>query len=420
MFIVDFIISIMRSLPVFLGLIAFLGLVLQGKGISDVLKGTFKAIIGMVILLAGVDIVIGSINPLATGFNEIFAIEGDGLTGSFVDFLGTYGTEIGLIMLFAFIANVVIARFTPFKAIYLSGHLLFWFPMLFLAVGVEAGLSGIPLVIFATVFDIIVIVLSPFLLIKPVERVTGSREFTIAHTATPFILLGDFIGGKIGNKEKSTEDIKLPKALSFVSDTTITSGIVMWIVYLIVALFISADLRTQLYGDNWFVFALVQGMTFAAGMVVLLTGVRMFITEILEAFDGISKKLVPGAVPGLDIPLIFPYGPNALVLGFIISLATSIVTIYLLGTLGLLSIALVPLTIACYFDVAPGAIFANARGGRTAAIVTSVVGGFLLMVIAAVSIPLISGTAGDFLQAFGGNDFSIWTTISSLFSQLIP
>lgn len=418
--IVNFIISLMRNAAIFLGLVAFLGLVLQGKSFSDVLKGTFKTIVGMIILLKGVDIVISTVNPLANGFTQLFAIEGAGLTGSFVDFLGVYGSEIGLIMLFGFIANIVIARFTPLKAIYLSGHLLFWYPMLFLAVGVEAGLTGTALVAFATVFHVIAITVSPFLLIKPVERVTGNRNFTIAHTAAPFILLGDFIGKYVGNKEKSTEDIKLPKGLDFVTDTTITSGLVMFIVFLIVGALITPELRATIFGDNMFIFSLLQGFTFAAGMVVLLTGARMFLGEIIPAFNGIATKLVPGAVPGLDIPLIFPYGPTALVLGFVISMATSILTIFVLGSMNLLSIALVPLTIACYFDVAPGAIFANARGGRTAAILTSAIGGVLLMIIAAVTIPLISGTAGDFLQAYGGNEFSIWTGLSSLFSNLIP
>jgi len=418
MAVVNFVISLMRNASVFLGMVAFIGLVLQRKPFSDVLRGTFKTIIGMVVLLKGVDIVVSSISPLAGGFTELFSIEGAALTGSFVGFLGTYGSEIALIMLFAFVANIVIARFTPLKAIYLSGHLLFWYPMLFLAVGVEAGLTGTALIAFATVFDILAVTISPFLMIKPVERVTGSRSFTIAHTAAPFLLLGDFIGGLVGDKSKSTEDLKLPSYLDFLKDTNVVTGIIVWIVYMVVGMLINPELRATIYGTNLFVFSLIQGVTFAAGMVVVLQGARMFLNEIIPAFNGIATKLVPGAIPGLDIPMIFPYGPNALVLGFIISMVTSIATIFLLGSMGLLTIALVPLTIACYFDVAPAAIFANARGGRTAAIITSVVGGVILMVVAAVTIPMIANTAGDFLQAYGGNEFSVWTAISSLVSSI--
>ena len=417
-FIVDYIVEIMRSTAVFLGLIALLGLLLQRKPFEEVLKGTLKTIIGMLILLKGVDIISASIQPLAQGFTEIFAIEGDGLSGSFGDFLGEYGSEIGTIMLLAFLGNLIIARFTKLKGIYLSGHLLFWYPMLFLAVGVEAGLEGWALIAFALAFDIIAITVGPFLMIKPIERLTGKRDFTVAHTATPFLLLGDFIGGKIGNKENSTENLNFPKKLSFMSDTTITSGLVMFLVYFLVAALMPSGVRAEVMGDNWVLTSITEGLTFAAGLVVILTGVRMFLAEIVPAFKGISDKLVPGAVPGLDIPIIFPYGPKALLIGFIVALGTSIATIFLLGNLGFFVVAVIPLTIAAYFDVAPAAILANNRGGVVPAVITSVIGGILLIVVAAYTIPLISNTAGDFLQLYGGNEFSVWTAISSLFSAI--
>ena len=44
-------------------------------------------------------------------------------------------------------------------------------------------------------------------------------------------------------------------------------------------------------------------MTFVAGVLVLLQGVRMFLGEIIPAFKGISEKLIPGARPALDVPI---------------------------------------------------------------------------------------------------------------------
>lgn len=420
MFIFDFIIGLIRNAAIFLGLIAALGLILQKRTFSEVLRGSLKAIIGMIILQQGVNVVINSISPLAGAFTELFSIQGSGSVGSFGDFIGVYGTEIGIIMLIAFVANIVIARFTPFKAIYLTGNMLFWYPMLFIAVGVEAGLTGTTLIVFASVIDIICIVVSPNLMVKPTERVTGTRDFTIAHTAMPFCILGDFIGGFIGDKTKSTEDMKVPTQLEFFRDTTVTSGIVMWLVYMLVGVLIPASVRAELYSGNMVVFSLVQGMMFAAGLVVILQGARMMLGEIVPAFNGIATKLVPGAIPGLDIPMVFPYAPTALLIGFVLAMGASIATIFVLGSLGMLTVAVVPLTIACYFDVAPGAIFANARGGRTAAIITSLVGGVLLMVVVSVTIPMLAHTCGDFLQAYGGNEFSLWTAFADLVAKVIP
>ena len=40
-------------------------------------------------------------------------------------------------------------------------------------------------------------------------------------------------------------------------------------------------------------FSIMQSITFAAGVYIILQGVRMVIAEIVPAFKGISDKLVP-------------------------------------------------------------------------------------------------------------------------------
>ncbi|MDU2827454.1 MAG: PTS transporter subunit IIC, partial [Clostridium perfringens] len=312
-----------------------------------------------------------------------------------------------------------IARYTRFKTIYLTGNILFWYPMLFLAVGIENNVSGLKLFIFTLIMYILVITIFPYILRKHVKYVTGNDSFTIGHTASIYCLLGSYIGKIVGQKDKNIENLNLPKSLSFFRDTNITAAIVMFIVYIIVGLFIGKESRIAIYGSEPLItYSLIQGITFAAGMIILLTGVRMILGEIIPSFKGIADKLAKGSIPALDIPMIFPYGPNALLIGFIIALITSIGTLFLLGASGVLTFALIPLVVACYFDVAPGAIFANARGGWPAAIITSALGGIILMVLAAISLNLVSGTVGNFIQTYGGNEFSIWVIIGDLVGKL--
>ena len=103
---------------------------------------------------------------------------------------------------------------------------------------------------------------------------------------------------------------------------------------------------------------------------------------------------------------------NCLVIGFLTAVVFSLITIVVLGMSGILPYAIIPLIIACYFDVAPGAIFANQRGGIIAVILSSVLGGILLMVFCAISLTLIASTTGTFIQVYGGNDFSLWLLLA--------
>lgn len=417
--ILDFCVSFFRNPALFMGLVVAIGLILQRKPIDAILKGIFKGIIGMVILLKGVDIVVSSITPLANAFSGLFNTQSNSTLGDFNVFLGQYGSYVGLILLCGFVINIIIARYTRFKTIYLTGNILFWYPMLFLAVGIENNVSGLKLFIFTLIMYILVITIFSYILRKHVKYVTGNDSFTIGHTASIYCLLGSYIGKLVGQKDKNIENLNLPKSLSFFRDTNITAAIVMFIVYIIVGLFIGKESRIAIYGSEPLItYSLIQGITFAAGMIILLTGVRMILGEIIPSFKGIADKLAKGSIPALDIPMIFPYGPNALLIGFIIALITSIGTLFLLGASGVLTFALIPLVVACYFDVAPGAIFANARGGWPAAIITSALGGIILMVLAAISLNLVSGTVGNFIQTYGGNEFSIWVIIGDLVGKL--
>ncbi|MGV1066393.1 PTS ascorbate transporter subunit IIC [Clostridium perfringens] len=417
--ILDFCVSFFRNPALFMGLVVAIGLILQRKPIDAILKGIFKGIIGMVILLKGVDIVVSSITPLANAFSGLFNTQSNSTLGDFNVFLGQYGSYVGLILLCGFVINIIIARYTRFKTIYLTGNILFWYPMLFLAVGIENNVSGLKLFIFTLIMYILVITIFPYILRKHVKYVTGNDSFTIGHTASIYCLLGSYIGKLVGQKDKNIENLNLPKSLSFFRDTNITAAIVMFIVYIIVGLFIGKESRLAIYGSEPLItYSLIQGITFAAGMIILLTGVRMILGEIIPSFKGIADKLAKGSIPALDIPMIFPYGPNALLIGFIIALITSIGTLFLLGASGVLTFALIPLVVACYFDVAPGAIFANARGGWPAVIITSALGGIILMVLAFISLNLVSGTVGNFIQTYGGNEFSIWVIIGDLVGKL--
>lgn len=405
-------VELFRNPPVFFALIACVGLIIQKKKVSDIIKGSFKAMLGVIVLTEGVNIISASLTPLSNAISSTFATDLSGQTlGDYSAFIVEMGTSIGLVMVFGFLVNLLIARFTRFKAVFLTGHMMFFYSMLWVAVGVESGITGTALIVFGVLCYAISTCILPHLLTKEVENLTGSRTFTIGHSTTLFCLMGSWVGRLIGKKEQNVEDIKLPSSLDFLRDTTLTSGFVMIIVYAVVAFMVTPEVRNEVYGSSILSFVLLQGMTFSAGMVVLLQGARLMMAEILPAFKGIADKFVPGAVPALDVPMVFPYGQNSLMIGFVITLVVSLITMFVLNSMNFCAFPLLPATTACYFDVAPGAIFANKRGGLIAVIVWSILGGILMMVLCGLAIPILADTAGTFIQQMGANEESFWLLI---------
>ena len=88
-------------------------------------------------------------------------------------------------------------------------------------------------------------------------------------------------------------------------------------------------------GQNFIVFSLIQGVTFAAGVFIILTGVRLILAEIVPAFKGISEKLVPNLKPAIRLPYCVPlYAQNAVLIGFFVSFITGVIGMFILFLFG--------------------------------------------------------------------------------------
>lgn len=405
----DFIInSIFRNPPVLLGLIAAIGLLLQKKNIGDVIKGSLMAAFGMVILDAGVGMLVGSIAPINNAFQSLSGgAVIDGLND--VTFTASYGGDIGLAMFIGLGLHLLIARFTPIKTIFLTGHMLWWFPFIFVAAGVEGGLSGAGLIAFGAISSALYWSIMPWLLRKYVFAVTNDDSFTLGHPTGILSLISGFIASKVGNKEKSTEDLKLPKGLSFFREISITGGIVIFIMFIIVGLAIPTSVAE---GQNFFMAALKQGLTFGAGLIIMLQGVRMLINQIVPAFKGISEKLVPNALPAFDCPIIFNYKPNAVLIGFVTAMITSTVLVLICNSMNVFSIMLIPLVITSFFECGAAAVIGEGQGGLRGAIIGTAVASLFMVLLVGISAIIYSSTITNWMLIFGGNDLSLFGIIA--------
>ena len=133
---------------ILVGLVALFGLVAQKKSFPDVIKGTVKTILGFLVLSGGASVLVGSLSPLGDIFKQAFDVQGiiPNNEAMVSIALEKYGAPTTLIMAFGMVANIVVARFTRLKYIYLSGHVTFYMACMVAIILSVAGFEGVQLI----------------------------------------------------------------------------------------------------------------------------------------------------------------------------------------------------------------------------------------------------------------------------------
>lgn len=361
------------------GLFALVGLLLQRKAFPDVFAGTVKTIVGFLIFGVGAGAAVASLDSFQVLFSEGFGISGvlplsEGVTALA---LGQLGTQTAIIMVIGLFVNLVVARLTPMKYVFLTGqHNLFFSAILAIVLSATGVDSTVAVIVGGTLLGFFA-AFFPWLCRNAMPKVTGTDEIGIGHYVTIGYAFSSWLGGKVGDPEQSTENLKLPKSLGFFRDYVASIALTMLVFFYIATIAAGQTVAEGIAGDvHWLVFPLVQALTFSAAVYVIITGVRMFLGEIVPAFLGISEKLVPGVKPALDCPAVFPYAPTAVIIGFLSAYAAGLV---MMGVyIGLGWAVIIPVAIPYFFIGGTAGVFGNATGGWKGAVFGSAVVGVLI------------------------------------------
>ena len=343
-------------------------------------------------LNAGASVVQQAIIPFGDLFQLAFGVHGVVPNNEAITSLGLteYAVQTASIFALGMCANIVLARFSKWKYIFLTGHHALYMSCLIAIILTIAGFDGWMLIVGGALLLGFVMALFPALMQPTMRKVTGNDSLALGHFASCCYWLSAQIGKIFGRKEgtTTTEDVKFPKGLSFLRDNTISIAIAMFFCYIIVAgvaVFADPAGTAEIIGeDNWILVSIINAITFSAGIYIVLAGVRMLIAEIVPAFKGISEKLVPNAKPALDCPILFPYAPNAVLIGFFCSFVGGIVglgVLALLGHAGLAVAIILPGAVVHFFCGASAGVCGNATGGLK---------GCVLLVLSFMELPLRS------------------------------
>ena len=400
------------SEPAFLmGLIAFVGLVALRTPSHKVLTGTLGPILGYLMLAAGAGVIQNNLSPLASLIEKGFGITGVVPNNEAVTSVAQkiLGVETMTILIVGLLLNLLFARFTRFKYIFLTGHHSFFMACLLSAVLGAIGFKGAAMIAVGGFILGAWSAISPAIGQKYPLQVTDGDEIAMGHFGSLGYYLSAWIGSKVGKGSTSTAELKISEKWSFLRNTTISTGIVMVIFYLIatIACLIRSPKTVEelAAGKNPFIFAIVSGLTFAVGVAIVYAGVRMILADLIPAFQGIATKLIPNAVPAVDCAVFFPYAPTAVIIGFAFSFLGGLIGMFILGAIG--GVLIIPGMVPHFFCGATAGIYGNATGGRKGAVLGSFVNGLFLAFLPAAVLPVL-GELGFANTTFGDFDFGVF------------
>lgn len=399
--------DLLSSAPILVGVIALTGLLLQKESFDKVISGTLKTIVGFLVFGVGS----AAATEALDSFQKLFA-EGFGLTGVLplaeaVTALAQdhFGTTVSLVMLIGFLCNLIIAKITPLKYIFLTGQHNLYLAALLTIMFKSLNMGNIFTIVVGGLILGVSSGLFPAIAQPYMRKVTGDDDIAMGHYVTVGYAISGWIGSKVGKPEDSTEKVKLPKWLSMFKDYVVGVSITMVIFFYVAAIAAGKNTVEELSGGvNWLVYPLFQGLSFSAALYVIITGVRLFLGEIVSAFVGISEKLIPNAKPALDCPVVFPFAPTATVIGFLAAYMGGLVAMIVMGILG--TLVIIPVAVPYFFIGATAGVFGNATGGWKGCIAGSFVVGILIAVGPALIYPIMEniGMTGT---SFPETDFNI-------------
>ncbi|NGN64620.1 PTS ascorbate transporter subunit IIC [Streptomyces sp. A7024] len=428
--IAQFLVNEILSQPAYLiGLITAAGLIALKKSTGQIIGGAIKATLGFLLIGAGAGLVVASLAPLGEMIQGSTGAHGVIPTNEAIVGIAQkeYGSRVAWLMIVGFAVSLVLARITPLRYVFLTGHHMLFMATLLTMVLATARMTSWVVVLLGGVLLGIMLVSMPAFAHPWTKRITGNNSIAIGHFGTAGYVAAGATGQLVGKSSPSTEEMKLPEGLRFLRDSMVATALSMLLIYLIMALLFLAKVGKETAFKafavdggaaatgvgNYLMQSIMQGLQFGIAVAIILFGVRTILGELVPAFQGIAAKVVPGAVPSLDAPIVFPYAQNAVLIGFISSFVGGLISLGLLSAVfnPAFGLALVlPGLVPHFFTGGAAGVYGNATGGRRGAMAGAFVNGVLITFLPALLLKVL-GAFGKENTTFGDADFGWFGTL---------
>lgn len=417
--------NILSQPSIFIGIIVVVGYALLRRKWYEILAGFIKAVVGYMILQAGAGLLKGTVTPLLTGIQMKWNIDAAVIDPNFgftaannaLESIGITTSFAMITLLIAFVWNILLVlfrRYTKVRTLFTTGHIMVkqsavatWIVFLLipsLRNSIGICLIGILIGTYWSVFS--------NLTVEATEELTEGSGFAIGHQQMLGVWFAYRFGEKLGEKKHKETNVNLGGAFKILDDYVVSTTLLMLLFFGVVMIIIGPELLKEIDSANFGnglsfpVYIFQRCASFAVDLVILKTGIRMFVGEMVESFNGISSSVLKGSLPAVDCAATYSFGDsNAVTLGFLFGAIGQVIAIA--GLLIFKSpLMIIPGFVPLFYDNATIGLYANLKGGIKALIICCIGSGILQVLGSAFGIILFQ------MSSFGGYVGNLdWATL---------
>jgi PTS system ascorbate-specific IIC component len=179
-YVVNWIAKDIFGIPAYLvGLMTLIALIASRKGAGDVVGGALKATLGFIILGIGANAVIGALTPLGALITGTFGVAGvvptnEAIT-AIVNDIPDVAQNIAFAMFIGVVGSLVIARLTPLRYVFLTGHHMLFMATVLTVVLYNAHVEPVVQILVAAFGLATMMVIMPAFTMPWMKKVTGNE-----------------------------------------------------------------------------------------------------------------------------------------------------------------------------------------------------------------------------------------------------